>query len=260
MFFVGLVGHTSNYAVVIAQMYSLGKHHGLQTFLVQLRDTETHHPLPGIKIGEVGPKIGLHAVNNGYLGFENVRVPRDSMLMGNARVNRDGSFVQSPASVLNYGTMVFVRSSLARDMVFYLTKALTIATRYSAVRLQSPIDPKRPEPQIIDHVTQQNKLFPNLARAVAFKFVSIKIWQQYIEITSEIKAGNLDRLQEIHALSSGIKALSTLDTTVAIEQLRMACGGHGYMESSQLHSLYGHTTGAVTYDGEQTVMLLQTAR
>lgn len=216
--------------------------------------------MPGIKIGEVGVKLGLSAVNNGYLGFENVRIPRDAMLMGNARINEDGTFVKSPASVLGYGTMVAVRSSLARDMVFFLTKAATIATRYSAVRLQSPLDPKLPEPQIMDHVTQQNKLFPNIARAVAFKFVADRIWQLYIEITSEMKAGNLGRISEIHALSSGIKAVTTLDTTVGIEQLRMACGGHGFMESSQLHSLYGYTTAAVTYDGEQTVMLLQTAR
>lgn len=228
--------------------------------MVQLRDSDTHHPMPGITIGDIGPKMGLHSVNNGFLAFDNVRVPRDAMLMGNARINEDGSFVKSPASVLGYGTMVFVRSGLARDMVFFLTKAATIATRYSAVRLQSPIDPARPEPQIMDHVTQQNKLFPNIARAVAFKFVADRIWQLYLEITSEIKAGNLERMAEIHALSSGIKAVTTLDTTWGIEQLRMACGGHGYMESSQLHSLYGYTTAAVTYDGEQTVMLLQTSR
>lgn len=254
------MGHTSNYAVVIAQMYSLGKHHGIHTFMVQLRDLETHHPLPGIKIGEIGAKMGLNGVNNGYLGFENVRVPRDAMLMGNARVNEDGSFVKSPASVLGYGTMVFVRSSLARDMTFFLAKAATIVTRYSAVRLQSPIDPMRPEPQIIDHVTQQNKVFPNIARAVAFKLVADRVWQLYLDTTAEIRVGNLGRMAEIHALSSGIKAMTTLDATVGIEQLRLACGGHGFLDSANLHSLYAYTTAAVTYDGELTVMLLQSAR
>jgi hypothetical protein len=42
--------------------------------------------LSGIKIGEIGTKLGLHAVNNGFLGFENVRIPREHMLMKNTQV------------------------------------------------------------------------------------------------------------------------------------------------------------------------------
>lgn len=40
----------------------------------------------GIKIGDIGAKLGMNAVNNGYLGFDNFRIPRDNMLMKNAKV------------------------------------------------------------------------------------------------------------------------------------------------------------------------------
>jgi hypothetical protein len=43
-------------------------------------------PLQGIKIGEIGTKLGMNATNNGYLGFDNVRIPREQMLMKNAQV------------------------------------------------------------------------------------------------------------------------------------------------------------------------------
>jgi alkylation response protein AidB-like acyl-CoA dehydrogenase len=43
-------------------------------------------PLSGIKIGEIGTKLGMNATNNGYLGFDNVRIPREQMLMKNAQV------------------------------------------------------------------------------------------------------------------------------------------------------------------------------
>jgi alkylation response protein AidB-like acyl-CoA dehydrogenase len=43
-------------------------------------------PLSGIKIGEIGTKLGMNATNNGYLGFDNVRIPREHMLMKNAQV------------------------------------------------------------------------------------------------------------------------------------------------------------------------------
>lgn len=88
------MGHTSNYVVVIAQTYSLGELHGIRTFMVQQRDEDTWQPLPGIRIGEIGVKMGLSGVNNGYVGFENVRVPRNAMLMANAQINEDGSFVE----------------------------------------------------------------------------------------------------------------------------------------------------------------------
>lgn len=53
-------------------------------FIVQLRSLDDHLPLPGITIGDIGMKFGNGAYNtmdNGVLRFENVRIPRDQMLM-----------------------------------------------------------------------------------------------------------------------------------------------------------------------------------
>lgn len=80
------MAHTANHCIVVAQLYSKGKHYGVHPFFVQIRDTETHVPLPGIKVGEIGPKLGFQTANNGFLGFENFRIPRRNMLMKNAQV------------------------------------------------------------------------------------------------------------------------------------------------------------------------------
>jgi acyl-CoA oxidase len=42
--------------------------------------------LSGIKIGEIGTKLGVKTINNGFLALENVRIPRERMLMKNAKV------------------------------------------------------------------------------------------------------------------------------------------------------------------------------
>lgn len=42
--------------------------------------------ISGIKIGEIGCKLGMNTTNNGYLGFDHVRVPRKNMLMKNSKV------------------------------------------------------------------------------------------------------------------------------------------------------------------------------
>lgn len=99
----GGLGQTANYAVVVAQLHTKGQCHGIHPFIVQLRDEKTHKPMPGVKIGEIGTKLGMNATNNGYLGFEKVRVPRESMLMKNNQVLEDGTFVKAPSSKLTYG-------------------------------------------------------------------------------------------------------------------------------------------------------------
>ncbi|XP_060516308.1 probable peroxisomal acyl-coenzyme A oxidase 1 [Cylas formicarius] len=256
----GGLGHAANYAVVVAQLYTGGKCHGIHPFIVQLRDEETHLPLPGIDIGEIGCKLGMNSTNNGYLGFKNVRIPRTNMLMKNNKVLPDGTYVSSPSSKLTYGTMIFVRVVLVQDAATYLKKAVTIATRYSAVRHQSQIKPNEPEPQIIDFVTQQHKLFPNIATCFAFQHSATWLWDVYNNVTSELETGQLDNLPELHATACVLKAISSADAAAGVETCRLACGGHGYMTASNLPSTYGLVTAMCTYEGENTVLLLQTAR
>ncbi|XP_037968819.2 probable peroxisomal acyl-coenzyme A oxidase 1 [Plutella xylostella] len=256
----GGLAHTANYSVVVAQLYTKGKCHGIHPFIVQLRDEETHMPLPGVKVGEIGAKLGMNGTNNGFLGFENVRIPREHMLMKNSKVLEDGTYVNSPSSKLTYGTMMFVRVVLVNDMCNYMAKAVTIATRYSAVRRQSQPKPNEPEPQILDYLTQQHKLFIGIASVHAFRSSATWLWEMYNNVTAELDAGELDRLPELHALSCCLKAVSTADAAECVERCRLACGGHGYMLSSNLPLTYGLVTAACTYEGENTVLLLQTAR
>lgn len=256
----GGLGQTANYAIVVAQLNTLGKCYGIHPFIVQLRDEETHQPLPGIKIGEIGCKMGMNTTNNGYLGFDNVRIPRNQMLMKNNKVLKDGTYVQSPSSKLTYGTMMFVRVVLVEDVANYLKKAITIAVRYSCVRRQSQPKPDEPEPQIIDYVTQQHKLFPMISTYFAFHYCAAWLWDMYNNVNSELEAGQLSQLPELHALACCVKAVSTSDCSAGVETCRLACGGHGYMTSSNFPSTYGLVTATCTYEGENTVLLLQTAR
>ena len=65
---------------------------------------------------------------------------------------------------------------------------------------------------------------------------------------------------QLHAMAAGLKAFSTYTSCGFIEQLRLACGGHGYSQASGLPAIYAHTTPSCTYEGENTILYLQTAR
>lgn len=58
----------------------VGKNYGVHPFLVPIRDMETRKPLPGITVGDIGPKVGVNTKDNGFVKFDNVRIPRDNML------------------------------------------------------------------------------------------------------------------------------------------------------------------------------------
>jgi len=48
--------------------------------------------MPGVKAGDIGPKVGYNSKNNGWSSFDNVRIPRENMPMKFAEVDREGNF------------------------------------------------------------------------------------------------------------------------------------------------------------------------
>lgn len=89
---VGELGVWANHALVFAQLHIKGKKHGVHPIIVPIRDIKTHQPLPGIVVGDIGPKVGYNVKDNGFIRFDNIRVPRENMLMRYAKVSKDGLF------------------------------------------------------------------------------------------------------------------------------------------------------------------------
>jgi len=86
----------------------------------------------------------------------------------------------------------------------------------------------------------------------------MKLYRSYQSKQSKGDSSGL--LAELHAASSGLKSTTTTITSDAIEVCRKCCGGHGFSLFSGLPTLYEDTVAACTYEGENTVMALQTAR
>jgi len=108
----GGLGRTSTHCVLFARLFIEGQDFGPHGFIVQLRSLEDHLPLPGITLGDIGPKMGWGAIDNGFLKLDHVRIPRDQMLMRFAKVSRDGKYEKPPHAKFNYTTMVMVRTGM----------------------------------------------------------------------------------------------------------------------------------------------------
>ncbi|PIO59769.1 Acyl-CoA oxidase [Teladorsagia circumcincta] len=138
----GNLGKSANHAVVVACLIIDGKNFGPHNFIVPLRDPETHMPLKGITVGDIGPKMATGPIDNGFLSFDHCRIPRNNMLMKHARVTPDGKYARPPHAKIGYSAMVHVRAYMISDQGRFLAQALTTAIRYSAVRRQGEIKPR----------------------------------------------------------------------------------------------------------------------
>lgn len=85
--FIGGLGKSANHVILMAKLILNGEDKGLHPFMVQIRSLSDHSPLPGVTVGDIGPKFGFESVDNGFLRFEHVRIPRRNMLMGFAKLS-----------------------------------------------------------------------------------------------------------------------------------------------------------------------------
>lgn len=86
------------------------------------------------------------------------------------------------------------------------------------------------------------------------------MWEMYELTQKQITNGDYSRMTDMHIISCSLKVLSSTDGSFGIERLRLACGGHGYLTSTNFSTLYGNVVAAYTYEGENTVLLLQVGR
>ena len=232
----------------MAQLMVGGKSYGPTPFCVQIRDLKTHEPLENIHIGDIGPKFGYNTMDNGFLLFNQVKVPHISMLARFSHVDpKTNKFARRGSPTLVYGTLTWVRSTIVMQAGSVLARGVTIATRYAAVRRQFQ-DRDAPageaETPVLNYTMVQIRLLPLLAATFALHFTGKSMMNQYQENRKkmsesdskpttrgagpeETQSGS-DLLADLHASSCALKSLSSTIAAEGLEVCRRACGGHGY--------------------------------
>ena len=103
-FWIGGAAKTANSSVVWAQLILDGVDHGPHAFIVPLRDRQNHLPLTGITIGDCGKKYGQDGIDNGFIIFDQVRIPKDNLLDRLSSIDHNGKFSSPIKSVdLRFG-------------------------------------------------------------------------------------------------------------------------------------------------------------
>ena len=265
----GAMGKVATHAVVYAQLIIDNRQFGLHVFMLQLRD-ENHKLLPGIETGDLGRKVGDEANDTGYMRLSKVRVPRAHMLAKGAIVTAEGKYLRTPAKkenpVMHYATMLGARAGMMSGASGILAQGCTIATRYSLVRRQgfentSSSDYKAKENKIFDYTVQRYRIMKQTAYAYAMNCTGTWMSEKAEILTRGGDAKELmEALPEVHASAAGLKAVTTLDTDHALEDMRKCCGGNGYLLASGIAMQRNTFAWQVTAEGDVIILLLQLAK
>ena len=262
-FWPGGLGKLSNHAVVQAQLYINGKHYGLQTFIVRIRD-EDHIPWEGIHVGDIGSKFGFNSTDNGFIKFTNYRIPRENILSRYVKVAEDGTFstLGKDAIKLGYGNMLYLRLQIFFGRSIQFSRLATIGIRYSVVRRQFKDSETGEERQILDYQTQQYRLFPLLGISYAIRLAYLGLGKMYSQYEEQLSEGKkpFELLQNIHVLCSCLKPLVTWRMRKFGEYVKQCCGGHGFLNVSGIHRIIKSEEGLVTAEGTNLVIIQQTGK
>jgi len=221
-------------------------------------------------------------MDNGFLLFNKVRVPHVAMLARFSRVDPETSqYIRPAASTLVYGTMTWVRSTIVMQAGAVLARGVTIATRYCAVRRQfqdKDAGSPKSENQVLNYTTVQIRLLTLLATTFALHFTGQSMMKLYEanqqRMTQDVgKMGSTKRnpgpeetyagsdlAADLHATSCGLKSLASTIAVDGLEVCRRACGGHGYSSFSGIGSWYADYLPTATWEGDNLVVVQQTAR
>ena len=71
----GGMAKLATHVVVYAQLILKGARRGVHAFMLQIRGGE-HEVLPGVELGELGPKMGDNSHDSGWMKLTSVRCPR----------------------------------------------------------------------------------------------------------------------------------------------------------------------------------------
>ena len=242
--------------VVFAQTFHEGKKLGVLPFLVRIRDEVAHTPLPGIEVGDIGPKFGYYSRENGFLRFSNFEVPKSSLLNRFIDISESGDLELLGDPKIIYAAMMKVRSMLIANSGFFIGFGASIAIRYSIKRTQF-LDANKREIPVIEYQLQRFKLFPTIAKAYVISLAFIEIERFVLDMIAETDKGEFNKLQESHIYLSGGKAFYTAWVMKGLTTCMESCGGHGYSIFSGIPHLMYVSFANTILEGENTMISQQ---
>ncbi|CAN3358260.1 acyl-coenzyme A oxidase 2 [Diutina catenulata] len=267
---IGGAAHSATHCTVYARLIVKGEDYGVKTFVVPLRDSQ-FNLCPGVTVGDIGAKMGRDGIDNGWIQFANVRIPRFFMLQKFAKVSREGEVTLPPLEQLAYTALLGGRVMMVLDSYRMMARMSTIALRYAIGRRQFhkngmlDSDEGAQEIQIIDYALHQRRLFPYLAAAYVASAGALKVERTIKDTLALIDDAvdneddeklmeGIEKMKSLFIDSGALKSNLTWMAAQCIDECRQSCGGHGYSAYNGFGKAYNDWVVQCTWEGDNNIL------
>ncbi|KAG7664169.1 uncharacterized protein J8A68_002307 [[Candida] subhashii] len=261
---IGGAAYSATHTVCYARLIVKDVDYGVKTFIVPLRDSQ-HNLLPGIAIGDIGAKLGRQGVDNGWIQFTEVRIPRFFMLQRWCKVDKQGNVTTPPLEQLSYISLLDGRVGMAADSYRIGARFTTIALRYAIGRRQFKQEGAKEESKLLDYTLHQRRLLPYLALTYAAAVGTDRLEHQHEDLLADMDNALAKKdklllkktLRDTKAMfvdSGSLKSTLTWLAADLINECRQSCGGHGYSSYNAFGKTYGDWVVQCTWEGDNNVL------
>lgn len=255
---IGGAARDARFAVVFAQLDVADERHGVHAILVPIRAPDGA-PVPGVRTGDSGHKMGLLGVDNGRLWFEHVRVPVENLLDRFASIDEEGHY-QSPIESQSrrfftmLATLVGGRICVGSAAVSAARTSLAIALRYATVRRQFSAAPGEPERALLEYPSHQRRLLPHIAESVVLRVAFEALRRRHRQTTRRGEGTSGREQRHLEAEVAILKVLGSRHGVDATQACREACGGQGYLSVNRLADIRADVEIFTTFEGDNVVL------
>jgi acyl-CoA oxidase len=261
-FMIGNVDVYAQVLVLMAQLYLKGECKGVHAFIVPIRSLGEStipkgDPLPDVEIAEFGLNSNWNEVDNLWIRFKGLRIPRENLLNRLADVSVDGIYTSpfKTSSSLFAATMseLFVtRINYLGAPLLCVETALWASLRYSMQHRDYSHGIHTLENPIIQHSTHYSQLMDTLAKTVAVQFARNDLISR---LSNTPKGDSL--LPEFHATLYGLKAYFLGWAQIQLTQIRLICGGAGSILAHGFGQLQNHLDVFQAAEGDRIALYEQ---
>ena len=235
----------------------------MHAFVVPLR--RDGQVLPGIRIEDCGPKMGLDGVDNGRIWFDRVRVPRANLLDRFADVSPEGVYaspIDNPDRrfFTMLGTLVQGRVCVGGAGINAAKVAITLATTYAGTRRQFEATAPPAEDVLLDYGLHQRRLLPAAGDGPTPCTSPRRSWPASCTTSSPARPTTSTPGVSSRRGRPAPRRSAPGTRRRTIQECREACGGAGYLSANRFAALKADTDVFTTFEGDNHVLLQLVAK